>query len=120
MQEGTRATSVLDRRLDEATAEAAISAAVAEAPPRRRVRAGLEAAIELAEVDPEAARAALWELRGNPAALARIEASLGEEPERATLALGAAIQAADAELASEEPDLRGHLPELLRWLEAGW
>jgi hypothetical protein len=41
-------------------------------------------------------------------------------PERATLAIGAAIQIASAELASVAPDLRGRTDELLCWLEGAW
>jgi hypothetical protein len=119
MREGTRATPVLERRLDEETIERAIAAAE-DTPGEEGLRAGLEAAIDLAEADPERARAALWELRGDHATLARIEGCLAASPERATLAVGAAIQLADAELDSPAPDLRGRLPELLRWLEADW
>ncbi|HSR93755.1 MAG TPA: hypothetical protein VLK56_02725 [Solirubrobacterales bacterium] len=96
------------------------SAAVEEAPPDRRVRAGLEALIETAETDHAAARSALHELRADHLRLGRLEAWLGGDPDRATFGLGAAIQLADAELACADPDLDGLVPELLRWLEGDW
>ena len=119
MRDGTRSALVVDERLDEGLTERAIAAA-GEAPREGRVRAGLEAAVAFAEADPEAARAALWELRGDHAKLARLEACLGVGAERATLALGAAIQLAGAELSSPAPDLHRRLPELQRWLEDDW
>jgi hypothetical protein len=78
------------------------------------------AAAELAELDPGVVRQALWSLQGDPNALRRLEDGLGLPARRATLALGAAIQLARAELASTEPDLRGRLPELRRLLEGAW
>jgi hypothetical protein len=105
--------------LDEGIVKRAI-AAVEEAPPEHRVRAGLEALIETAETDPAAARSALRELRMDHRRLGRLEAWLGGDPDRATFGLGAAIQLADAELASPAPDLDGLTPELLRWLEGNW
>jgi hypothetical protein len=50
----------------------------------------------------------------------RLEAHLSLSTKRAILALGAAIQLADAELASPDPDLRSRAPELLYWLEGAW
>jgi hypothetical protein len=119
MLEDTRGTLVLEGRLDEEMVERAIAAAE-ELPAGEQVAAGLGAVITFAEAEPEAARAALWELRGDGAALTRLEACLGGNAERATLALGAAIQLASAELASPAPDLRSRMPELLRWLEGAW
>jgi hypothetical protein len=94
--------------------------AAAEAPRRERIRRGLETAIDAAESDPEAARQALWTLRSDRLALERLERCLGHDPNRATLALGAAIQLAHDQLSPEAPDLRSSLSELLRWLESDW
>jgi hypothetical protein len=119
VREGTRTAPLAEGRLDEGIVKRVIAAAQ-EAPPDDRVRTGLEAAIAFAETDPAAARAALSQLRGNHATLTRIESCLGGDAERATLALGAAIQVALTELASPAPDLRRRMPELTRWLEGDW
>jgi hypothetical protein len=119
VREGTRTAPLAEGRLDEEIVKRVIAAAE-EAPPNDRVRTGLEAAIAFAETDPAAARSALSQLRGNPSVLTRIESCLGSDAERATLALGAAIQVALTELASPDPDLRGRMPELTRWLEGDW
>jgi hypothetical protein len=119
MREGTRTALLVEGHLDEEFVKRA-AAAVAEAPPEERISTGLEAAIEVAETDPAAASAALIELRGDHEALARLEQWLGGEPRRATFGLGAALQVAAGELASAAPDLRGRLPELLRWMEGDW
>jgi hypothetical protein len=105
----------LDERLVERVLEAAAYAASDD-----RVRDAVEAVVDIAELDPEGTREALWSLRGDRAALERLEAGLGMSAERATLALGAAIQLAEAELSSPAPDLRGRMPELLRWLGGAW
>jgi hypothetical protein len=119
MQEGREPALVVADRLDERLVERAFEAA--EAGPREeRVRTALEAAIELAESDPDGALEALWKLRGDPIALRRLEACLEMEPERATLALGATIQLLSAELSTAEPDPRARQPEMLRWLEGAW
>jgi hypothetical protein len=52
--------------------------------------------------------------------LARLEQCLDVSAERATFALGAALQLALAELALAEPDLRARMPEMERWLKGGW
>lgn len=119
MREGTRTVLAKEGRIDEEIVKRA-EAAVEEAPPAERVRAGLEAAIEIAETDPTAARSALTELRGDHESLARIEEWLGGEPRRTTFGLGAALQVAAGELASPQPDLRSRVPELLGWLEGDW
>lgn len=119
MTEGTRTAPLVEGHPDEGFVKRAIAAAE-EAPSEDRVRTGLEAVVDFAETDPAAARAALRALRGDHTTLARLETCLGGSRERATLALGAAIQVALAELASPTPDLRGRLPELERWLEGGW
>ena len=119
MREGTRTALLEEGQLDEESVKRAVALAL-EAPPEDRVRAGLEVLIGIAEADPTAARAALRKLREDHARLARIEAWLGGEAERATFGLGAAIQVADAELASPVPDLHRLLPELLGWLEGDW
>lgn len=119
MREGTRTALLEEGRLDEGFAKSAL-VAVGEAPPGSRVRVGLEALIGMAEADPAAARSALRQLRADHLRLARLEAWLGGDPDRATFALGAAIQLATAELSTEEPDLTGIEPDLLRWLEGDW
>jgi hypothetical protein len=119
MREGTRTALLEKGQLDEETVKRAV-AATAGAPPEDRVRAGLEALIDLAETDPAAARAALHELRTDHLSLAQIEAWLGGDPDRATFGLGAAIQLANTELASATPDLERLIPELLTWLEGKW
>jgi hypothetical protein len=119
MSEGTKTVLPVEGRLDERIARRAMAAAE-EAPPEDRVRVGLEASIEIAETDPAAARSALHELRADHLRLGRLEAWLGGDPDRTTFGLGAAIQLADAELASPSPDLVDLLPELLRWLEGEW
>lgn len=119
MREGTR-TALLDKgRLDEEFVKRAI-AAVEEASPRHRVKAGLEAVIALAETDLAAARSALHRFRTDHLRRSRLENWLGGDPDRATFALGAAIQLASAELSTDEPDLAKIEPELLRWLEGDW
>jgi hypothetical protein len=105
--------------LDEGFVKGAI-AATEEAPPKDRVKAGLEALIALAETDLAAARLALREFRTDHLRLSQVEIWLGGDSDRATFALGAAIQLAGAELASPEPDLASIEPDLLRWLEGEW
>jgi hypothetical protein len=117
--EGREVALVVDGRLDEELVEQAFAAA-GEGPRRERIRNGLDAVVEAAEVDSEEARAALWALRGDRVTLERLELCLGGSAERAAFALGAAIQLASSELASPMPDLRGRIPELLRWLEGDW
>ncbi len=119
MREGTRTALLEKGQFDEETVKRVI-AATEEAPPQDRVRAGLEVLIELAETDPTAARSALRELRADHLRLGQIEAWLGEDPDRTTFGLGAAIQLANAELASPIPDLERLVPELLGWLEGNW
>lgn len=119
MREGTRTVPLAEGREGEEIVKRATAAAKGAAPDDR-VRTGLGAVIAFAETDPATARAALVDLRGDHGSLAQLEACLGGEPERATLALGAAIQVALTELASPAPDLRGRLPELERWLEGDW
>jgi hypothetical protein len=119
MREGTRTALLKKGQFDEETVKRVFAATV-EAPPEDRVRAGLEALIDLAETDPATARSALHELRADHARLAQIEAWLGGDPDRATFGLGAAIQLADTELASPTPDLERLTPELLTWLEGKW
>ena len=119
MEEGREPAAVLDGRLDERLIERVLSAAE-DAPLKERVRAGVEAVLEFAEGDPGGTREALWVLQGDPLAMQSLERGLSLDPKRATLALGAAIQLARAELSSADPDLRGRLPELLRWLEGAW
>lgn len=119
MQQGRELVPVLEAGLDERLIERVLAAA-AEAPSEERVRAGVEAVVDAAVLDPAGVREALGLLRANPAALRRLEDGLGLPPRRATLALGAAIQLARAELAGPEPDLGGRAAELLRWLEGAF
>lgn len=119
MSEGTKTVLPVKGRLDEQIVRRAIAAA-REAPPESRVRAGLEAAIELAEIDPAAARSALQELRSDHRRLSQLETWLGGDPDRTTFGLGAAIQLAETELASPAPALDDLIPKLLQWLEGNW
>jgi hypothetical protein len=119
VREGTRTAPLAEGQVDERIVGRAIAAAE-QAPLESRIAAGLEAVIELAETDPAATRLALHGLRSDHRALALLEACLGNDSDRATLRLGAAIQVALSELASPNPDLRNRQPELTRWLEGGW
>lgn len=119
MREGTRTALLEEGWLDEGFVKRAI-AAVEEAPPGNRVQAGLEALIALAETDPAAARSALREFRTDHLRLSQLETWLGGDSNRVTFGLGAAIQIADAELSTADPDLAKIEPELLRWLEGDW
>jgi hypothetical protein len=110
---------MVESRLDAGLMKRMLESATA-GPPAERVRDAVETAIDIAESDPREAREVLWSLRGDAACLQRLEAGLQMSPERATLAIGAAIQIASAELASVAPDLRGRTDELLRWLEGAW
>jgi hypothetical protein len=119
MTEGRAVSAVLDGHLDERIVERALEA-FADASPRLQIRDAVAKAIDVAEADPAGAREALWSLRGDRITMERLEAHLSLSTKRATLALGAAIQLADAELASPDPDLRSRAPELLYWLEGAW
>jgi len=119
MGESTRTALPDEGRLEEEFVKGA-TAATAAARPRQRIRAGLAALIETAETDPAAARSALHNLRIDHARQGKLEAWLGGDPDRATFALGAAIQLATAELAADEPNLAKIEPDLLRWLEGKW
>lgn len=119
MREGTKTALLVEEQLDEGIVKRVIAAAE-EAPPENRVRAGLEALIAIAETDPAAARSALREFRADHLRMSQVETWLGGDPDRATFGLGAAIQLADAELASASPDLDGLVRELLPWLEGNW
>jgi hypothetical protein len=119
MREGTKTAPLKEGRADEGFVKRAL-AAVEEAPPDDRVRAGLKALIAMAEIDPAAARSALRHLRADHLRLGRLEAWLGGDPDRTTFGLGAAIQLAGTELSAPEPDLEGLTPELLHWLEGEW
>jgi hypothetical protein len=119
MREGTRTALLEKGQFDEETVKWVIAAAKG-ASPDDRIRAGLEALVELAETDPVAARSALHELRSDHFRLSQIEAWLGDDPDRATFGLGAAIRLADTELASPTPNLEQLTPELLIWLEFRW
>jgi hypothetical protein len=105
----------LDERLVDRVLAAAADAADGDA-----VQEAIVRVVEIAEMDPEGAREALWALRGDAVALEGLEHGLPLEPSKATLALGGAIQVASIELGSEEPDLRSRMPELMRLLEGDW
>lgn len=119
MTESRELALVVDGRLDERLVERALKAA-GEGAQEDRIRNGLDAVIDIAELDPEEAREALWMLQGDQVTLERLESCLGMGSGRATLALGGAIQLARAELSTADPDLRSRVPELLRWLEWEW
>jgi hypothetical protein len=119
MTKGRGVTGVVDGQLDEQLVGRTLEA-LSEAPPEERVREAVETIVDIAEFDPTGTRAALWSLRGDRDAIEQLEASLGMSPVRATLALGAAIELARAELAAPAPDLRSRMPELLGWLEGEW
>ena len=110
---------VLDGRLDERLVGRVLEAA-ADAAPGEQVHEAVAKVVEIAAMDPDGTREALWALRGNVDALNGLEAGLGLSPQRATLALGGAIQLASTELASEEPDLGRRVPELMRWPKGTW
>jgi hypothetical protein len=105
----------LDDRLVGEVVDAATYASTGEA-----VHDAVMRVVEFAEEDPTATREALWALRGDAGALEGLERGLPMSPPKATLALGSAIQLASTELASAQPDLRGRIPELMRWLEGDW
>jgi hypothetical protein len=94
--------------------------AAAFSPDGEQIRNAVETVIDISELDREGTRDALWSLRGDLDALERLEGCLPMTSERATLALGAAIQICSAELSSSDADLRERMPELLRWLEGAW
>lgn len=119
MREGRESAPVIEARLDESLVRRVVEAA-GDGPRRDRVRNGLEWMVDAAQADPEAARGAVWALARDRITLERLERCLGTDTKRATLALGAAMQIARAELASPAPDLRSRMPELLRWLEGDW
>jgi hypothetical protein len=119
MMDGRGPVAVLDGRLDRRVVERMVESAAADSP-AERVRDAVETAIDIAEADPARARETLWSLRGDRVSLQRLEAGLQLTPARATLAVGAAIQVASAELGSAAPDLRSRTGELLRWLEGDW
>jgi hypothetical protein len=117
--EGRELAAVLDGRVDDQLVGQLVEAA-ADAPPEDQVHDAVLKVVEIAERDPDATRDALWALRGDAGALENLEHGLPLSPRKATLALGGAIQLASTELASAEPDLRGRVPELMRWLEGAW
>lgn len=119
MIEGRELAAVLDGRLDDRLVGEVVEAAV-DAPAGDAVHDAVMRVVEIAEQDPTATREALWALRGDAGALEGLEHGLPLSPPKATLALGSAIQVASTELASAQPDLRGRMPELMRWLEGDW
>ena len=119
MTEGRELAAVLDGRLDDRLVDEVVGAAT-DAPTGDAVHDAVMRVVEFAEQDPAATREALWALRGDTGALEGLEHGLPLSAPKATLALGSAIQLASTELASAQPDLRGRMPELMRWLEGDW
>ena len=117
--EGRELAAVLDGRLDDRLVGEVVEAAT-DAPTGDSVHDAVLRVVEFAEEDPTATREALWALRGDAGALEGLEHGLSLSEQKATLALGSAIQVASTELASAQPDLRGRIPELMRWLEGDW
>jgi len=119
MRKSRAATAVVEGHLDERLVERAIEAADYAAD-ENQLRDAVETVVDASEIDPAGTSAALWSLQSNRSAAERLEACLGLNPARSTLALGGAIQLARAELTRPDPDLRSRIPELVRWLEGGW
>src|SRR5258705_4415016 len=119
MEESGTAAAVIEGRLDERLVERVLEAA-ADAAPENRIRDAVDTVVDFAEFDPSGTSSALWSWQADRNLCSPLEACLDLNSTRATLALGGAIQLARAELATEEPDLRGRMPELLRWLEGKW
>lgn len=119
MTEGRELAAVLDGRLDDRLVGEVVEAAT-DAPSGDAVHDAVMRVVEFAEQDPTATREALWALRGDAGALEGLEHGLPLSPPKATFALGSAIQLASTELGSARPDLRGRMPELMRWLEGDW
>jgi len=117
--EGRELAAVLDGRLDDRLVGEVVDAAT-YAPSGDAVHDAVMRVVEFAEEDPTATREALWALRGDAAALEGLEQRLPLAAPKATLALGSAIQLASTELGSPQPNLRGRMPELMRWLEGDW
>jgi hypothetical protein len=117
--EGRELAAVLDGRLDDRLVDQVVEAAT-DAPDGDEVHEAVLRVVEIAEQDPDKTREALWALRGDTGALEGLEQGLRLAPQKATLALGGAIQLASTEMASGDPDLRGRIPELMRWLEGAW
>jgi hypothetical protein len=117
--EGRELAAVLDGRLDDRLVDQVVEAAT-DAPAGDAVHEAVMRVVEIAEQDPDKTREALWALRGDAAALEGLEHGLPLAPHKATFALGSAIQLASTELASTQPDLRGRMPELMRWLKGDW
>jgi hypothetical protein len=117
--EGRELAAVLDGGLDDRLVGEMVEAATG-APAGDEARDAMMRVVEFAEQDPTATREALWALRGDTGALEGLEHRLPLSPAKATFALGSAIQLASTELASPQPNLRGRLPELMRWLKGDW
>jgi hypothetical protein len=81
------------------------------------MRAAVETALSMAELNPEGARAALWRLQADWETLKQLEERLGGEPTQAALRIGAAIHFARSALASTPAAQLHHcLPELMELL----
>jgi len=119
VSDGREVAAVLDGRVEERLVDRVFEAA-AEAAPGERIQDTVSKLVEIATIDPEGTREALRALRADADALQGLERGLDLSPDRATLALGGAIQLAGAELASDDPDLGSRAPELVRWLKGAW
>jgi len=119
VSDGRAVTAVLDGRVEERLVDRVLEAA-ADAAPGEGVHDVVAKVVEIAELDPDGTREALRALRADAGALRGLERGLDLSPDRATLALGGAIQLAGSELASDDPDLGSRAPELERWLEGSW
>jgi hypothetical protein len=117
--DGREVTAVLDGRTDEPLASRVLEAA-ADAAPGERINDAVAEVAEIAAMDPDGTLEALRALRADAEAMEGLEQGLDLSPERATLALGGAIQLAIGEMASEDPDLSSRAAELVRWLEGSW
>lgn len=107
-----RLVLVSDNRYANAYAEVYACAARAS----DSLRAGVEAIVAIAEMNPRDAREGLWKLQADWQTWELLERHVDGGPNQVALRLGAAIQVARSELASPNPQLRQRLPELLDWL----
>lgn len=119
MGDGREVAAVLDGRADERLVDRVLGAA-ADAAPAERIHDVVAEVVQITVLDPDGTLQALQALRGDADALRDLERGLDLSPDRATLALGGAIQLAIGELTSDDPDLGARAPELVRWLEGGW
>ncbi len=111
--------AVLEGRAEERFLDRVLEAA-ALATSSERVHDVVAKLVEIAALDPIGTLECLRALQVGAEVLQGLERELDLSPDRATLALGGAIQLASAELASDDPDLGSRTEELERWLEGSW